>query len=98
MSGYVVMPAAQEDIREIVDYIAEQSPQNAAKVIRKLYDQFERLAEFPGIGHIRRELRDDNLGVVAVYSFLVIYDPKALPLQILRVVRGARQLRWIRPR
>jgi toxin ParE1/3/4 len=92
------MPAAQEDIREIVDYIVSQSPPNTARVVRKLYDQFERLAQFPGIGHTRRELRDDTPRVVAVFSFLVIYDPRPRPLEILRVVRGARQLQWIKPR
>ena len=45
---------------------------NRAYVL-ELYDQFERLAQFPGIGHTRRELRDDTLRVVAVFSFLIIF-------------------------
>ena len=98
MSQYVLAPDAQEDIKEIADYVTRQSPQNAAKVVRKLYEQFDRLADFPGLGHTREELRNDSLRVIAVYNYLVVYDPTTKPLKILRVVHGARDLRRVRPR
>jgi len=98
MSAYVVSPSAQDDIRGIADHIAHDSIKNAEKVVSRLYAQFERLAEFPGLGHTRAELKDDTLRVISVYKYLVIYDGSVRPIQILRVVHGARNLHWIRPR
>ena len=92
MSRYVVAPAAQRDIRAIYNFIEDQSEKNAAKVVRALYDEFDTIADMPGIGHTRPGLHDDTLRVIAVYKYLVIYDPTSKPLQILRVIHGARDL------
>jgi antitoxin ParD1/3/4/toxin ParE1/3/4 len=95
---YLVAPSAQVDVREIVDYVADRSPQNAIKVVQRLYDEFDRIADLPGIGHTREELKDDTLRVTTVYNYLIIYDPTRKPLEILRVVHGARELWPIRRR
>ncbi len=95
---YVLTEAAVEDVREIVNYIKADSPQNARKVALKLREQFRRIARTPGIGHMRKELRDENLRVSSVYRFLVIYDPTLRPLAILRVIHGAKNLDWLRLR
>jgi antitoxin ParD1/3/4/toxin ParE1/3/4 len=54
-----------------------------------------RLADFPGIGRARSDLSDETLRVWAVYSYLIIYRPDTKPLQVLRVIHGARELKRI---
>jgi toxin ParE1/3/4 len=93
--SYILTGPATRDLDEIIDYIAKQSIQNAITVSQRLQKTFNQLSEFPGIGHRRDELNDDNARVVAVSGYLVIYDPTLKPLHILRVVRGARNLRRI---
>lgn len=98
MSRYRLTQAAEGDIAEIAEHIATRSTRNALKVANKLYDTFARVAAWPGIGHVRSELRDDSLRVTSLYKLLIIYDPTIKPLTILRVVHGHRDLRRVRPR
>lgn len=97
---YRLTDAAEQDIREIVNYIrfVQKSPQNARLVARRLKAQFAKLVEMPNLGHVREELGDDHARVIAVSGVLVIYDPWLTPLTILRVIHGARHLGRIDPR
>ena len=94
---YRVMPAAAEDMRQIVRRFRDlqKSPQSATLVARRLRDAFRKLTRLPKLGHVREELRDANARVLPVTGLLVIYDPTLKPLTILRVVHGARDLRRI---
>jgi toxin ParE1/3/4 len=93
--SYLLTGPAARDLDEILDYIAAQSVQNAVTVAHRFQKVFNRIAEVPGIGHTRDELKDPTARVLAVSGYLVIYDPTLTPLHILRVVRGARNLRRI---
>ena len=54
-----------------------------------------RLAEFPRTGHFREDLADKSLRFWPVYSYLIVYRPESRPLQIIRVLHGARDVRRI---
>ena len=90
--SYVLTGPASRDIDDILDYIAAQSVQTAVIVSQRFEKTFKRIAETPGIGHERDELRDPNVRVLGVSGYLVIYDPTLSPVHILRVVRGGRDL------
>ena len=92
MKPYKLMPAAEEDLAEIVDRIAEDSPRNARKVFDKIHADAKKLAEMPLIGHTREDITDKPLRFWAVYSWLIVYRPETSPLEILRIVHGARDL------
>lgn len=51
-----------------------------------------RLADHPGLGHIRDDLADETLKVWPVHSYLVIYRPATTPLQVVRVLSGYRDI------
>lgn len=93
MSRFVLTPAAREDLLEIVDYIREDSPEAAQRVLRKLQDSMRRLARTPGMGHLREDLSDEPLRFWPVYSYLIIYRLETRPLQIVRVLRGTRDIK-----
>ncbi|HRK32185.1 MAG TPA: type II toxin-antitoxin system RelE/ParE family toxin [Tepidisphaeraceae bacterium] len=96
--SYILTGPATKDIEEILDYIAAQSVQTAVLVAGRFEKAFTRIAEMPGIGHTRDELKDPNAKVYSVSGYLVIYDPTLSPAHILRIVRGARDLGRITPR
>ena len=48
-------PQSLEDLNEIGDFIAEDSPENAALFIDKIINSVERLVEFPESGQIIEE-------------------------------------------
>src|SRR5687768_9937784 len=93
MSRFVLTPVAREDLLEIVDYIREDNPEAAQRVLRKLQASVRRLARAPGMGHVREALADEPLRFWPVYSYLIIYRLETRPLQIVRVLRGTRDVK-----
>ncbi len=92
MKRFQLSREAASDIREIWSYIAADSVKAARKVRLSLFDACQRLAENPGIGHLREDLTDQSILFWPVGAYLIIYDPKSKPLSIVRVLRGARDV------
>jgi plasmid stabilization system protein ParE len=89
---YQLTEAAQRNVDEIGAFIAEDSIEAALKVYGALEEAFERLAENPGIGHTRPDLTDRPVKFWSVFSYLVVYDPATVPLTVLAVLHGARDV------
>jgi len=53
------------------------------------------LAEMPGKGHVREDLTDDEVLFWPVYRYLVVYRPGTAPLEVVRVLHGARDVERI---
>ncbi len=53
---------------------------------------FELLAFQPGSGTTRPKLTGQRVRWWPVFKWIVIYDPTASPISILRVIHGAREL------
>ena len=94
MTGpFVLTPSAARDLDEILEYVLEQSgPNRALDVHDRLHEEFWNVGAQPGIGHVRDELADESLRVWTVFSYLIIYRPETKPVQILRVIHGARDV------
>lgn len=92
MKRYRLTPSARGDVIDILAYVQEQSPAGAMKVLRELRAAFVLIAARPGVGHRRDDLADETLRVWPVLSYLVIYRPRTRPVQIIRVLHGARDL------
>lgn len=95
MRRYVLTADARMDLAEIAAYIRQDSPDAARRVVKSLQSAMAKLAERPGMGHIREDLAPTSLRFWPVYSYLVIYRPETRPIQILRVLHGARDVRSI---
>lgn len=92
MARYVLSDLANEELREIVSHIGRRSPQAARRVREELKAAMRKLAEFPGIGHLREAVTDEPIRFWSVYQYLIAYRPHTKPLEILRIVHGARDL------
>jgi len=92
MPAYLLTDSAKEDVREIISYIRQRSPQSAKKVRSELREAMRLLARFPGMGHVRQDVAAETLRFWSVYSYLIAYRPDTKPLQIIRVVHGARDI------
>jgi toxin ParE1/3/4 len=93
MTAYVLTPAALADLEGIASYIALDDPVLGDRVVAGLEEAVRRLAEFPGMGHARPDLDAEELRVWVSLSYLMVYRPRMRPLQILRIIHGARDLR-----
>jgi antitoxin ParD1/3/4/toxin ParE1/3/4 len=93
MSRYLLTETAEEELRGILGFIAEESGQaRALHVLDALESAFEALAAAPGIGHHRSQLTGTTLRWWPVFRFQVLYDPESRPLTVLRILHGSRDL------
>jgi antitoxin ParD1/3/4/toxin ParE1/3/4 len=95
MKRFILTPRAQQDVNEIWDYIANDNIEAADRVLDALHNAMIKLAKNPGIGHRREELADERHRFLLVYSHLIVYRQGTKPLQIIRVLHAARDVRSI---
>lgn len=50
------------------------------------------LSDHPELGHVRPDLTSKPVRFWSVYSYLIIYDPKARPLEVVRILSGYRDI------
>lgn len=90
---YQLTETAAADVDGIVTYIADEGSVDAAlRVHSALVEAFELLAERPGIGHSREDLTDRPYKFWSVFSYLIVYEPRSSPLQIVTVIHAARNV------
>jgi plasmid stabilization system protein ParE len=94
---FILAAAARADLREISAYIRQDSSAAAQRVRDALCEAMRRLAEMPGMGHMREDLveGDSRLRFWPVYSYLIVYRTETDPLEIVRVLHSARDVRAI---
>ena len=89
---YLLTPSAKQDLREINLWIRRQSPAAARRVRARMREAMREIARRPGLGHSRADLADETLRVYVVYRYLIVYRPRSKPLEIVRVIHGARDI------
>ena len=92
MPRYLITPSAKADVREIIAYLRERSPQAAVHVRNELKVAMRKLAMFPWIGHRRADVHSESLRFWSVYSYLIAYHAEKKPIEIIRVFHGARNV------
>ena len=92
MSAYVLRRDAALDLDDIWEYIAADSIDAADRWIGKLFDAFEALAGTPGMGHKREDLTAYPVLFWPVGSYLVIYRAERVPIEVVAVTRGSRDI------
>ncbi len=93
LAGYVISPAAQADIDQIQDYLLSQSLDASRIVGDALEAALIRLAEYPFLGHQRRDLTNKPVLFWPVFSYLLVYRPETRPVELVRVVHASREIR-----
>ena len=88
------LPIAVDDLISIFDWIANDSPSNAAAFIKKLDQHILSLKNHPFLGRIPRDEKLKNFGyrVLIIESYLVFYMVRGKIVEIHRVIHGSRNL------
>ncbi len=95
MSDYEFTPQATDDLLDIWSFIAQDNREAADRVEVAIFKACELLAGSPFAGRTRSDLTPLPLRfwVVQPYSnYLIVYDPVKKPLQVIRILHGARDL------
>ena len=88
----VIRPSAKADLRDIYDYIAKNSPENAAQFVDRIEAFCMALADFPERGTRRDDLRP-GMRIIGFerrvsLAFLVLPDT----VEIARILYGGRDV------
>ena len=92
MRNYILTKLAQQDLEDIMAYIAEKNPTAAYRLLDILYEAMDLLSDNPALGHYREDLTNQPVRFWPVKKhYLVIYkDPQ--PIEIIRVLSGYRDI------
>jgi addiction module RelE/StbE family toxin len=83
-------PQAIEDIEAIAEYIARDSTIYAESTVERIFQAPERLMQFPKLGRVVPEKKDESIREVFVFQYRIIYEILASEIHILTVVHGKR--------
>ena len=92
MKRYVLSRGADRDLDDLWDYVAADNVDAADRLIQKLMDVFEALAQHSGMGHKREDLTDYLVLFWPVGNYLVIYQAEQRPIRIVAIVHGNRDI------
>ena len=90
---YVLAPQAARDLLEIWRYLKENaSLATADRVESVIKEKFAFLSEHPHAGHTRKNLTGEPVRFFPAYSYLIVYRPGIVPLQVVSILHGRRDL------
>jgi plasmid stabilization system protein ParE len=92
MADFFYSPDARQDLLEIWEFIAERDLDAADRVEKEIEKAVKKLAVNPRLGHLRLDLTSKAVRFWPVYSYLIVYDPEARPLEVVRVLSGYRDI------
>ena len=85
---------AQNDLNDIIDYIAQDSLEFALSFYDQVKEKLENLTEFPNMGRKVPELDDPNIRELIFRNYCLIYRIMGDKIQIVRVFHGSRILEF----
>jgi plasmid stabilization system protein ParE len=91
--GFQLHRGAAQDITEIWEFIAEDSPLAAKRVREEIVDAIRRLVPFPHQGHMRTDLTSCPLRFQIVWDYLLAYAPDRNPIILITELHGRRNPR-----
>lgn len=93
---FELTPQAAEDLDAIWWFIADDSRDAANRVEAEIVGSCRRLAKYPLIGALRRDVTSlpVRFWTVTKYpNYVVVYRPDSAPLQVVAVLHGKRALK-----
>jgi len=87
-----INPIATEDMKEIKEYISEDNPEIAIKVIKEIIEKIEILSEFPEMGKMlmyKIKLNNKYRYIVSG-SYIIFYLFEKNVVSVQRVLHGSR--------
>jgi plasmid stabilization system protein ParE len=87
--------AAEKDIKQIIRYIAVDSPLNALQILKKIKQKASSLYSLPERGRIVPELQDQGIHIyreLIVYPWRIIYRSTDTTVYVLSVIDARRNV------
>ena len=87
-----LLPVAEEDVEEIVGYVALDDAEAASKLADRIEANLERLSSFPELGRVPRDgdLREAGYRYVIIGEWLAFYTIEKRTVFVHRILHGRR--------
>ena len=73
--AYYLSLTAEQDIEEVITYLAEENVNAAYEFVDSLYDAFEKLTDNPKLGHSREDLTNKPVRFWTFkWHYLIVYN------------------------
>ena len=82
--------AAAVDLERIADYLFEQTPLHASRIVNEIYDAPTKLLGFPAMGRPGRAEGTREL-ILAPLPYLIVYSASNDTVHIVRILHGAQK-------
>jgi toxin ParE1/3/4 len=92
VSQFKLARRAVGDLREIWEFVADDSLTAADRLREEFFGPFRKLAEVPGMGHRREDLTHRDVLFWVLYSYLIIYR-SSRPLRVVRIIHAKRDVK-----
>ena len=93
MKAYRLTSKAEGDLFTIWSFIAPDNLEAADRLEAEIFHACQQVADKPDLGHFRRDLTQKPVRFFTIRgTCLIVYDPAREPLEILRVLHGARDV------
>ncbi|MFQ5753477.1 MAG: type II toxin-antitoxin system RelE/ParE family toxin [bacterium] len=79
---------AKNDLKNIHNYIANDSKYYATKVSQEFIERSERLADFPEMGRVVPEIATKSIRELIIYSYRLVYEISRDRIEILAIIHG----------
>lgn len=91
------LPAAQDDLLEILEYIMKDSPRAAMEFIEHIDATVGQLGTFLRIGVVPKDPRLERLGyrMLVIQSYLVFYVIHEEAIEVRRIIHGKRKYSFL---
>jgi toxin ParE1/3/4 len=83
---------AQRDIKEIVAFIAKDSPDNAQRMRAAIEERATLVATMPNMGRDRPDLGSDILSFLITQHYLLYYTKKPDGIEVVRVLETSQDI------
>jgi toxin ParE1/3/4 len=93
MAKTIYAPAARDDLRDIVEFIARDKPRAARRWLSGLRAKCRLLVQHPGMGERRPEFLSGECRSFSFGNYLIFFRPVPRGIEVVRVVRGDRDVR-----
>ena len=93
MAKPVIAPLAKEDLRTTARFIASDKPLAARRWLARIRAEFRILARSPEMGERRPELLSSDCRSFSFGSYVIFYRRTDRGIEVIRVVRGERDIR-----
>jgi toxin ParE1/3/4 len=80
---------AEQWLKEIYEYISEDNPTAAEKVVSGIYDKAQKLGDFPQLSHKYREEPEGDIRILLYGHYRIAYIISGNYIDILGVFHGA---------